>query len=147
MAKKAGIPTPEVMLKKIGGQNALLFHRFDRNARKRIPFLSAMSMLGYSDGEQGSSLEIGEALSEYGASTTEDLKDLWRRIVFNIMISNVDDHLRNHGFLYAGSAGWRLSPLYDLEPTPEHEKPRILHTFIDLDDDTTSLDYLSKFSY
>lgn len=140
MAKKAGIPTPEVMLKKIGGQNVLLLHRFDRNAGKRIPFLSAMSMLGYSDGEQGSYLEIGEALSEYGASTTEDLKDLWRRIVFNIMISNVDDHLRNHGFLYAGSAGWLLSPLYDLEPTPQHEKPRILHTFIDLDDGTASLE-------
>ncbi len=99
-----------------------------------------MSMLGYSDGDQGSYLEIAEALGQHGASTTEDLKDLWRRIVFNIMVSNVDDHLRNHGFLYAGSAGWRLSPIYDLEPTPEHEKPRVLHTFIDLDDGTASLE-------
>ena len=99
-----------------------------------------MSMLGYSDGDQGSYLEIAEALSQHGASTTEDLKDLWRRIVFNIMIFNVDDHLRNHGFLYTGSAGWRLSPIYDLEPTPEHEKPRVLHTLIDLDDGTASLE-------
>lgn len=52
----------------------------------------------------------------------------------------LDDHLRNHGFLYAGSAGWRLSPIYDLEPTPEHEKARVLHTFIDLDDGTASLE-------
>jgi serine/threonine-protein kinase HipA len=140
MAKKAGIPTPNVRLEKIGGKNVLLLDRFDRNGEERIPFLSAMSMLGYSDGDHGSYLEIGEALSEHGASTSEDLKDLWRRIVFNIMVSNVDDHLRNHGFLYAGSAGWRLSPLYDLEPTPEHEKPRILHTLIDLDDGTASLD-------
>lgn len=140
MAEKAGIPIPKVRLENIGGKNVLLLNRFDRDGEKRIPFLSAMSMLDYSDGEQGSYLEIGEALSEHGASTSEDLKDLWRRIVFNIMVSNVDDHLRNHGFLYAGSAGWRLSPLYDLEPTPEHEKPRILHTYIDFDDGPASLE-------
>jgi len=140
MAAKAGIPTPDVRLEKVGGRNVLLLDRFDRHGEKRIPFLSAMSMLGYSDGDQGSYLEIVEALSRHGASTTEDLKDLWRRIVFNIMVSNVDDHLRNHGFLYAGSAGWRLSPIYDLEPTPEHEKARVLHTFIDLDDGTASLE-------
>ena len=140
MAAKAGIPTPDVRLEKVGGRNVLLLDRFDRQNEKRIPFLSAMSMLGYSDGDQGSYLEIAEVLGQHGASTTEDLKDLWRRIVFNIMVSNVDDHLRNHGFLYAGSAGWRLSPIYDLEPTPEHEKPRVLHTFIDLDDGTASLE-------
>jgi serine/threonine-protein kinase HipA len=140
MAAKAGIPTPDVRLEKVGGRNVLLLDRFDRQDVKRIPFLSAMSMLGYSDGDRGSYLEIAEVLGQHGASTTEDLKDLWRRIVFNIMVSNVDDHLRNHGFLYAGSAGWRLSPIYDLEPTPEHEKPRVLHTFIDLDDGTASLE-------
>lgn len=140
MAEKAEIPIPKVRLENIGGKNVLLLNRFDRDGEKRIPFLSAMSMLDYSDGEQGSYLEIGEALSEHGASTSEDLKDLWRRIVFNIMVSNVDDHLRNHGFLYAGSAGWRLSPLYDLEPTPEHEKQRILHTYIDFDDGPASLE-------
>lgn len=140
MAAKAGIPTPHVRLENIGGKNVLLLNRFDRNGFERIPFLSAMSMLGYSDGDHGSYLEIGETLSEHGARTSQDLRDLWRRVVFNIMISNVDDHLRNHGFLYVGSAGWRLSPLYDLEPTPEHEKPRILHTLIDLDDGTASLD-------
>jgi serine/threonine-protein kinase HipA len=140
MAAKAGIPTPDVQLEKIGGRSVLLLDRFDRHGAKRIPFLSAMSMLGYSDGDQGSYLEIAEALSQHGASTSEDLRDLWRRIVFNIMISNVDDHLRNHGFLYAGSAGWRLSPIYDLEPTPEHEKQRVLNTFIDLDDGSASLE-------
>ena len=140
MAAKAGIPTPDVQLEKIGGRSVLLLDRFDRHGAKRIPFLSAMNMLGYSDGDQGSYLEIAEALSQHGASTSEDLRDLWRRIVFNIMISNVDDHLRNHGFLYAGSAGWRLSPIYDLEPTPEYEKQRVLNTFIDLDDGSASLE-------
>lgn len=140
MAARAGIPTPNVRLERVGDRNVLLLDRFDRNENKRLPFLSAMSMLGYSDGDHGSYLEIAEALSQHGASTTDDLKDLWRRIVLNIMISNVDDHLRNHGFLYTGSAGWRLSPIYDLEPTPEHEKPRVLNTFIDFDDGTASLE-------
>ncbi len=65
---------------------------------------------------------------------------LWRRIVFSILISNTDDHLRNHGFLWAGPAGWRLSPAYDLNPVPTDIKPRILTTAIDLDDSTASLE-------
>ena len=141
MAKRAGIPTPGARLEKVDGKAVLLLNRFDRReGGARIPFLSAMSMLGYSDGDHGSYMELSEVLAEHGAATTEDQKDLWRRMVFNIMISNVDDHLRNHGFLYAGSAGWRLSPLYDLEPTPTHKKARVLHTRIDLYDGTASLD-------
>jgi serine/threonine-protein kinase HipA len=139
MAQRARIPSPDVELVKIGGKNVLLLQRFDRKGVHRIPFLSAMSMLGYADGDQGSYLEIAEALSQHGSHTTRDLKDLWRRIVFNIMISNVDDHLRNHGVLYSGTDGWALSPIYDLEPTPAHEKPRVLHTLINLDDGTASL--------
>ena len=65
---------------------------------------------------------------------------LWRRIVFNILISNTDDHLRNHGFLYSGPNGWQLSPAYDLNPVPTDIKPRILTTSIDLDDGSASLD-------
>ncbi|GAB6060186.1 HipA domain-containing protein [Desulfonatronum parangueonense] len=61
-------------------------------------------------------------------------------MAFNILIANVDDHLRNHAFLYFGPEGWRLSPVYDLEPTPEHVKPRILHTRIDFHDGTASLE-------
>ncbi|MBI9081436.1 MAG: HipA domain-containing protein [Pseudodesulfovibrio sp.] len=141
MAARAGIPTPGTRLEKIDDKSVLILNRFDRRDKGiRIPFLSAMSMLGYSDGDHGSYMELSEILAECGAETTLDQKDLWRRMVFNIMISNVDDHLRNHGFLYDGSAGWRLSPLYDLEPTPEHKKVRELHTRIDLYDGTASLD-------
>src|ERR1700678_1380608 len=68
------------------------------------------------------------------------MEALWRRIVFNIMISNTDDHLRNHGFLYEGPDGWRLSPAYDLNPVPVDIKPRILTTAIDEEDGTASLD-------
>ncbi|MCD4719481.1 MAG: HipA domain-containing protein [Desulfobacula sp.] len=141
MAKKAGIPVPDFRIEKVLGKNVLLLGRFDRKGEQiRVPFLSAMSMLGASDGDTKSYIEIGEVLKEYGASTSEDLIDLWRRIVFNIMISNVDDHLRNHGFLYEGISGWRLSPIYDLEPTPDHIKARILRTNIDLYNGTASLD-------
>nr|WP_287410830.1 HipA domain-containing protein [Pseudodesulfovibrio sp.] len=141
MAERAGIPTPATRLEKINDKNVLLLKRFDRREKGiRIPFLSAMSMLSYSDGTHGSYIELAEILARYGSETTLDQKDLWRRMVFNIMISNVDDHLRNHGFLYDGSAGWRLSPLYDLEPTPTHNKPRVLHTYIDMYNGTASLD-------
>lgn len=67
------------------------------------------------------------------------MQALWRRIVFSILISNTDDHLRNHGFLWAGTAGWRLSPAYDLNPVPTDIKPRVLTTSIDLEDGTASL--------
>ncbi|HEY6392768.1 MAG TPA: HipA domain-containing protein [Bryobacteraceae bacterium] len=69
-----------------------------------------------------------------------DNRPLWRPIVFNVLISNTDDHLRNHAFLYAGNEGWRLSPAYDLNPSPVDLKPRILSTTIDMEDGTASLD-------
>ncbi|MCA1788041.1 MAG: HipA domain-containing protein, partial [Desulfobacteraceae bacterium] len=140
MAKQAGIQVPEVNLLQVSGKNVLLLHRFDRKGTDRIPFLSAMSMLGASDGDTGSYLEINEALIAHGANPDADLKELWKRIAFNILISNVDDHLRNHGFLYENLSGWRLSPIYDLEPTPGHIKPRFLSTNITLDDATACLD-------
>ena len=131
MARNAGIPVPGFRLEKVLGKNVLLLERFDRREKQiRVPFLSAMSMLGASDGDTRSYIEIGEALKEHGAGASEDLADLWRRMVFNIMISNVDDHLRNHGFLYEGVSGWRLSPVYDLEPTPEHVKARVLRWLV-----------------
>jgi serine/threonine-protein kinase HipA len=81
-----------------------------------------------------------DALRQHGASPKEDIEALWRRLVFNILISNTDDHLRNHGFLYEGQAGWRLSPAYDLNPMPIDLKPRVLSTMITEDDSTASLD-------
>jgi serine/threonine-protein kinase HipA len=74
-----------------------------------------------------------------GAAPKVDLEALWRRLVFNILIPNTDDHLRNHGFLYAGQEGWRLSPAYDLNPVPTDMKPRILATAVNEDDNTASL--------
>ena len=78
----------------------LIPRRFDRTASTRIPFLSALSMLGAGDHEMRSDLELVDVLRRYGAAAEEDLRALWRRIVFNVLISNTDDHLRNHAFLY-----------------------------------------------
>jgi len=99
-----------------------------------------MSMLGATDHETRSYLEFVDALRQHGASAKADMRAVWRRIVFSVLISNTDDHLRNHGFLYAGRDGWRLAPAYDLNPVPTEFKPRVLTTAIDLDDGTASLD-------
>ena len=139
LAAKAGISVPEWRIEQVMDKPVLLLRRFDRVENQRIPFLSAMSMLGASDNESRSYLEFVDALRRYGASPKQDMHDLWRRIVFNILISNTDDHLRNHAFLYAGPDGWRLAPAYDLNPVPTDIKPRVLTTAIDLDDGTASL--------
>jgi serine/threonine-protein kinase HipA len=139
LAHKAGIPVPTARVETVADKPVLLLRRFDREGARRIPFLSAMSMLGAKDNETRSYLEIVDALRQHGAAPKEDMEALWRRIVFNILISNTDDHLRNHGFLYAGSDGWRLSPAYDLNPVPVDVKPRILTTAINEEDTTASL--------
>ncbi len=140
LAEKADIPVPDWRIEPVANKAVLVLRRFDRVKGQRIPFLSAMSMLGASDNESRSYLEFVDALRRYGASLKQDMHALWRRIVFNILISNTDDHLRNHAFLYTGLEGWRLAPAYDLNPVPVDIKPRVLTTAIDLDDSTASLD-------
>jgi serine/threonine-protein kinase HipA len=140
LAVSAGIDAPEWRIEAVGTSAALILRRFDRNNGIRIPFLSAMSMLGAADNETHSYLEIAEALRQFGASPSKYLKQLWRRIVFNVLISNTDDHLRNHGFLYEGPGGWRLSPAYDMNPVPVDVKPRVLSTSIDPDDPSASME-------
>lgn len=140
LAKKAGIRVPLHRLETIYKKSVLIISRFDRKDNERIPFLSAMSMLGARDNEQHSYLEMAYSLAQNGASPTEDMKELWRRIVFTIMVSNTDDHLRNHGFIYERHKGWRLSPAYDINPTPIEIAPRILTTSIDFYDNSASLE-------
>lgn len=140
LAGKAGIIVPEWRLEFVAKRPVLLLRRFDRLHQIRIPFLSSMSMLNARDNEQRSYMEFVDVLRQYGAAPKEDMRILWRRIVLNILISNTDDHLRNHGFLHSDPAGWRLSPAYDLNPVPTDVKPRVLSTTIDLDDGTASLE-------
>lgn len=139
LAKRANIIVPLFRVEKVSQRPVLISRRFDRLKKRRIPFLSAMSMLGAKDNETHSYLEIVDALRRYGSNPHQDIPALWRRIVFNILISNTDDHLRNHGFLYDGS-GWRLAPAYDLNPVPLEVKAHILSTAIDMTDATASLD-------
>src|ERR1022692_4535934 len=131
LAAAAGVQTATSRVERAADRPVFLLRRFDREGTARRPFLSAMSMLGATDHETRSYLEIADAIQRYGAEPTADLHELWRRIVFSVLISNTDDHLRNHGFLYEGNQGWRLSPAYDLNPVPVQFRPRILSTLID----------------
>lgn len=123
LAKLCGLNVPESKLidfSKYG--STFLVKRFDRDGSQRIHFASAMTMLGKTDGassEDGTSyLELASFLKSNGASPKQDLIELWKRVVFNMAVSNTDDHLRNHGFILTNN-GWRLSPLYDVNPVPE----------------------------
>jgi serine/threonine-protein kinase HipA len=146
LARQAGIATPRHQLIEVAGKAVMLSRRFDRDRTTRIPFLSAMAMMGARDGERGSYPEIVDALTEHGAQAKTDAHALYRRVVFNVLISNVDDHLRNHGFLWLSRAGWSLSPAYDLNPVPTDLKARVLTTNIDLDEGTCSVDLLEQSS-
>lgn len=138
LAREAGIRVAESALLSVEGQDIILLNRFDRDGERRTPFLSAMSLLDGVDQEPRSYLEIAEVIRRFGAQARADLSELWRRMLFNILVSNTDDHLRNHGFLYAGRGGWTLSPAYDLNPVPVEVKPRFLSTAIGEDPNDTS---------
>jgi serine/threonine-protein kinase HipA len=121
LAFDCGINVPEARILPLSGpHHTYLSKRFDRSSRKkRIHFASAMTLLGYQDGtnyQEGISyLDMGSFIIQHGAAASADLLELWRRVVFNILVSNTDDHLRNHGFLLT-EQGWRLSPAYDMNP-------------------------------
>jgi serine/threonine-protein kinase HipA len=119
LAKAAGMTVSEHELHVIEDRPVLVVRRFDRDASGRVGYASAMTMLEATDGERASYLEIAEAIEECSPDAGTDLQELWRRIVFTILISNTDDHLRNHGFLRQSTAGWSLSPAFDLNPNPE----------------------------
>lgn len=146
LAAHAGISTPSHALIDVAGKKVMLSRRFDRRGGIRLPFLSAMAMMGARDGERGSYPDLVDALAAHGAQGKRDAHALYRRVVFNVLISNVDDHLRNHGFLWLGHGGWSLSPAYDLNPVPVDLKARVLTTNIDLDEGTCSLDLLESAS-
>ncbi|MEX2543201.1 MAG: type II toxin-antitoxin system HipA family toxin [Trueperaceae bacterium] len=136
LAALAGIRTARSRLVDVAGRPVLVVRRFDRLGEKRIPFLSALSMLARADGERASYPELVDALTRHGAAAKGDAVELYRRLAFNVLVSTVDDHLRNHAFLWVGSSGWMLSPAYDLNPTPVDVRERRLTTSISLEDAT-----------
>jgi serine/threonine-protein kinase HipA len=120
LAKVCGIHVPDARLLQFSGKHhTFLSKRFDRIQDKRIHFASAMTLLGYQDGADFhdglSYLDIVAFIIQQGALVKADLEQLWRRVVFNILVSNTDDHLRNHGFILTNN-GWQLSPAYDMNP-------------------------------
>ncbi len=122
MARESGLKTGEARAERFSNHgHTFLAKRFDRSGPNRIHFASAMTLLGYQDGDDHASgvsyLELADFIETYGAAPTEDLEELWKRILFNVLVSNGDDHLRNHGFIL-GEQGWRMSPLYDVNPFP-----------------------------
>lgn len=141
LARKAGISVPDSTLHEIDGKAVLIVERFDRDEEIRIGYLSAMTMLEATDGDTGSYLDIADTIETHSTDAGEDLRQLWRRIAFSVLISNTDDHLRNHGFLRTSTAGWSLSPAFDLNPDPE-PGPRRLSTTIDYRTDAARLDVL-----
>lgn len=137
LAVSADIQMAECRIDKFKSHHhTFLTKRFDRTPDSRLHFTSAMTQLGYYDGDYDASyLELAQFLTEHGANTKDDLTQLWRRIIFNIAVSNTDDHLRNHGFIYS-NGGWLLSPAYDINPvTPANS----LH--LNITDDDNSLNY------
>lgn len=123
LAKGCGLAVPPGLARRFGSQHhTFLVRRFDRTSRGRLHFASAMTLTGRQDGDDASTgasyLEIARVLIDHGASTVTDLRELWSRIVFNMLVSNSDDHLRNHGFILMPGKGWRLSEAYDMNPVP-----------------------------
>ncbi|MEX0984726.1 MAG: type II toxin-antitoxin system HipA family toxin [Actinomycetota bacterium] len=141
LALLAGILVPRSELLRVADRSVLIVHRFDREGHRRIGYVSAMTMLEAEHGAVGSYLEIASAIEEVSPRATEDLRELWRRIAFTILISNTDDHLRNHAFLHAGGSAWRLSPAFDLNPDPSAGRKH-LATAIDEADTTASVETL-----
>lgn len=132
LARMAGIDAASARIVEADGAPVTLVKRFDRSDDgKRIMFVSAMTLLGIDDDDDHSYTEIVEAIRSHGASPERDMAELWRRIVFSILVTNVDDHLKNHGFLRSGGPGWALSPAYDVNPMPD--KARFLKTWISED--------------
>ncbi len=127
LARAAGLRVPDAQVMTLTHRHHTYFsRRFDRTPTgTRIHFTSAMTLLGYTDGADAATgasyLELAEFIMRNGASAAADLEELWGRIVFNICVSNTDDHLRNHGFLLVGKEVWTLAPAYDMNPNPQGE--------------------------
>lgn len=141
LAALCGLNVPEAKLEKFSPiGSTFLIKRFDRLGSKRVHFASAMTLLGKKDGASaadGSSyLDIAAFIKSYGAQPKKDLIELWKRIVFNMAVTNTDDHLRNHAFILTDK-GWILSPLYDVNPVPYGDE---LSLNVDEDDNSISID-------
>ncbi|MEO0567093.1 MAG: type II toxin-antitoxin system HipA family toxin [Pseudomonadota bacterium] len=141
MAAAAGINTADHTLENVGSNKVMLSHRFDRDGKQRIPFISAMAMLDGKDGDKYSYIDLADVIASESAQPEKDWRELFRRVVLSIMINNTDDHMRNHGFLRT-TGGWQLSPAYDINPVPN--APRVLSSYISEDNPDGSIALLKE---
>tara|TARA_R100000687_G_C6439357_1_gene159702 strand:+ start:292 stop:1542 length:1251 start_codon:yes stop_codon:yes gene_type:complete len=117
LARECGLRAPDARLVLDNSDHPVaLIRRFDRRAGVRVPYFSARTALNRSVAEQGSYTEIAEAIRMISKAARADLHELWARMAFNVLVTNTDDHLKNHGFIYADNGLWRLSPLFDVNP-------------------------------
>ena len=141
LAALCGLDVPEAKLEKFSSLGSTyLVKRFDRDSGRRVHFASAMTLLGKTDGASAadgtSYLDIAAFIKSYGAQPKKDLTELWKRIVFNMAVTNTDDHLRNHAFILSQN-GWILSPLYDVNPVPYGDE---LSLNVDEEDNSICID-------
>lgn len=122
VASAAGVPVPRARLVRLGGGSALLLERFDREGSlaggPRVPYMSAMTLLGASDGDCRDYAEVAEELAVAAHDAAAQLRGLFRRAALSVALRNTDDHLRNTGLVRSGGA-WRLSPAFDVNPNPD----------------------------
>lgn len=123
LAAKAGIDVVPARIVHLEDVPVAVIRRFDRDrSGARIPYQSAATILQASRDEDRSYDEIVDAIRTYGHDPTPDIQQLWRRLIFNLLITNVDDHLQNHGFLHVERGLWRLAPAFDLNPFPDKHR-------------------------
>lgn len=140
LAAHAGIQVAENRLVPVGGHSVAVITRFDRAGKNRIPFISASSLLGLPQGDPGAYTMLADGIRHFGNDVPGDLRELWRRLVFSLLVSNYDDHLRNHGFLMHEPGRWSLSPAYDINPVPEMDRVRMSKTAITEDQQESTID-------
>jgi serine/threonine-protein kinase HipA len=130
LARMAGIDAADARLVGSDGAAVALIRRFDRTPAGRLLYASAATLLGAepSDAQEHSYTEIVDSIRRYSPRAREDIEELWRRLAFSVLITNVDDHLHNHGFLHEGKGQWRLSPAFDVNPFPD--RARELKTWV-----------------
>lgn len=141
LARDAGVRVCDSQLIRVGERHVLIVSRFDRHDGARTGYVSARTMLQAGQSDRRSYLEIAAVIEEQSPAVTADLRELWRRIAFSVLISNIDDHLRNHGFLRQRAGGWRLSPAFDINPDAR-PGPKHLSTAIDATSTLASVETL-----
>jgi serine/threonine-protein kinase HipA len=122
LAECAGITVVDRQLVDVKDRGVSVITRFDREGARRIPFISANTLLALPQEELGAYTLLADGIRQFGYDTAADLRELWRRLIFSLLASNYDDHFRNHGFLMREPGLWALSPAYDLNPVPEIDR-------------------------